>query len=56
MGFDYVGPRRGHWAQLQNGGWTVTLCEYPSSLMSMAKAKVLCGEALRDAEDMMEKT
>lgn len=50
-GFDYADGHRGYWARLRDGaGRTVTLTEFPASLLSMLKAKILIGEAKEDAE------
>lgn len=51
--FDYVGERRGYWAQLAApNGHRVTLTEHPGTLLSMLRAGVLTGEARRDAEEL----
>ena len=51
VGFDYVGAERGYWARMRDGGGReVILTEYPASLLAMARAGVLVGEAKADAE------
>ena len=55
VGFDYAGDRRGYWAVLRDGaGRTVTLCAFPSSLLSMYAADVLVGQAKADAAALVD--
>jgi hypothetical protein len=55
VGFDYLTDRRGLFAPLQDGlGHQVILCEYPQSLLTMHRLKLLVGEALRDAVRLSE--
>lgn len=52
-GFDYVdSERRGYWAVLSDGERSVRVTEHPGTLVSMARAGVLDGEARKDAESL----
>jgi len=52
--FDWANGHRGHWAVLKDGaGRTVTLTDYPQSLLSMLRAGVLTGQAKQDAEGIL---
>ncbi len=48
--FDYDSEHRGTMATLSYQHYTVTLVEYPQSLLDMLEAGVLTGQALKDAE------